>query len=303
MLYRSKAGNRTLYRSRPLLLTPQQAYTRPSPGKAWFATTTSVWRVDEIIKRSVRDWRRLTGETGHTGERTGTMRADHDSVFTGTHSVFPAPLIEWVLLRYGGEPGGRMLDAFAGGPPRALVSTIMGYNYVGFEIRQAQIDENEELLGQLGLKGHQYILGDGRYLADGIGLFDVAFTCPPYWNLEAYSDLENDLSNLKTYEQFNFGMHSTAVAHSKLLKPGAFLCFVIGNFRDKKGELIDFRAHTVENFREAGFLFWQEIILSRNFGSAAQRSTNAWRGHKLVSNHEFLLVFRQPENKKVEADE
>ena len=42
MLYRSKAGNRTLYRSRPLLLTPQQAYTRPSPGKAWFATTTSV---------------------------------------------------------------------------------------------------------------------------------------------------------------------------------------------------------------------------------------------------------------------
>ena len=262
MLYRSKEGGRTLYRSRPLLLTPQQAYTRPSPGKAWFATTTSVWRVDEIIKRSVRDWRRLTGETGHTGERSETMRADHDSVYTGTHSVFAAPLVEWILLRYGGEPGGHILDAFAGGPPRGLVSSIMGYNYTGFEIRQAQIDENEHTLRQLGLGNYNYVLGDGRFLADGIGPFDAALTCPPYYDLEKYSDLENDLSNLGTYGQFNFGMYSAALAHSKIMKPGAFVCIVVGNFRDKKGELIDFRAHTVENFREVGFIFWQEAMIS-----------------------------------------
>ena len=304
MLYRTKAGNRTLYRSRPLLLTPQEAYTRPSPGKAWFATTTSVWRVDEVIKRSVRDWRRLTGETGHTGERAETMRADHDSVYTGTHSVFPAPLIEWILLRYGGEPAGRVLDAFAGGPPRALVSTIMGFEYIGFEIRQSQIDENKKVLTELGLTDFNYVLGDGRYLAEGIGLFDAALTCPPYWNLEIYSDHKDDLSNLKTYGEFNFGMYSTAMAHSKVMKPGAFVCIVVGLFRDKKtGELIDFRAHTVENFRGAGFIFWQDVIVAKNTGSAAQRSTNSWRGQKLVPIHEHLLVFRQPENKKVEADE
>lgn len=302
MLYRSKSGGRTLYRSRPLLLTPQEAYTRPSPGKAWFQTTTSVWRVDEIIKRSVRDWRRLTGETGHTGERAETMRADHDSVYTGTHSVFAAPLVEWILLRYGGEPGGRILDAFAGGPPRGLVTSIMGYQYIGFEIRQEQIDENEHTLGQLGLSNYTYCLGDGRYLAGDIGTFDAALTCPPYYNLETYSDLENDLSNLATYGEFNFGMYSCAVAHAKVMKAGAFVCIVIGNFRDKKGELVDFRADTVENFRAAGFLFWQEIILSRNFGSAAQRSTNAWRGKKLVPIHEFLLIFRQPEDKKVDDE-
>jgi hypothetical protein len=62
----------------------------------------------------------------------------------------------------------------------------------------------------------------------------------------------------------------------------------------KTGELIDFRSHTVENFRDAGFIFWQEIILSKNFGSAAKRSTNSWKNFKLVPIHEFLLVFRTP---------
>lgn len=303
MLYKTKhATGRTLYKSRPLLISPAQAYSRPEPGKAWFQTTTSVWRVDEIIKRRVRDWRRLTGETGHDGTRAETMRADHDSVYTGTSSVFPAPLVEWILLRYGGKPGGRILDAFAGGPPRGLVSTIMGYQYTGVELRQEQIDENQSVLKSLGLAGADYICGDGRFLDGVTGAFDAALTCPPYYDLEQYSDLPNDLSNLRTYEEFNYGMFACAVAHARLLKPLAFACIVVAPFRDKKGELIDFPAHTVNNFRAAGFTYHQQIVLTKNFGSAAQRSTNSWKGMKLVPNHEFLLIFRQPEG-DVASDE
>ncbi len=258
-------------------------------------TTTTVWRVDELIRRSVRDWRRLTEEDGHTGSRAEDFRPDHDSVYTGTHSVFPAPLVEWILLRYAPK-GGSVLDAFAGGPPRGVVSTIMGYKYTGIDIRQEQIDENKSVLNRLGLSGARYILGDGRFIyADDLPLFDAALTCPPYYNLEQYSDLPDDLSNQSSYWEFNAGMQFSADAHFKHLKPGAFACIVVGIFRDAKGELIDFRAHTVENFREAGFLFWQEIILSKNFGSAAKRSTNSWKGLKLVPIHEFLLVFRKPE--------
>jgi len=260
-------------------------------------TTTTVWRVDELIRRRVRDWRRLTGETGHGEERTGTFRTDHDSVYTGTYSVFPAPLVEWILLRYGGPAGGKVLDAFAGGPPRAVVSSIMGYEYHGWEIRQEQIDENTRILKRLGLRTAHYHLGDGRFLdeADVQGSFAVACTCPPYYNLEVYSELPDDLSNMGSYEEFNAGMMLCAQAHRRLMKPSAFVCIVVGPFRDKSGEIVDFRAHTVDNFREAGFIFHQEIILSKNFGSAAKRSTNSWKGLKLVPIHEYLLVFRTPQ--------
>ena len=295
MLFKSKAAGKTLVTSRPLLISPAQGYSRPKQGKEWFATTTTVWRVDELMRRRVRDWRRLTEETGHTGERTGTFREDHDSVYTGTHSVFPAPLVEWILLRYGGPSGGRILDAFAGGPPRGLVSAIMGYEYHGFEIRQQQIDENLKVLNRLKLKA-TYHLADGTLLEPDIGKFDCALTCPPYYNLEVYSDQADDISNFASYDDFNLAMGDCAHSHVAKMKPGAFVCIIVGPIRDKKtGELIDFRAHTVENFRKAGFLFWQEIILSKNFGSAAKRSTNSWKGLKLVPIHEFLLVFRNPE--------
>lgn len=296
MLFKSLDANsgKTLVTSKPLLLPASTGYVRPGVGKDWFQTTTTVWRVDELIKRRVRDWRRLLGETGHSGERTGTMRKDHNSAFTGTHSVFPAPLVEWILLRYGGPAGGKVLDAFAGGPPRGAVAAIMGYDYLGVEIRQAQIDENQTVMKKLGVKP-RYILDDARFMDFDEGGFDVGLTCPPYYDLEVYSKDPNDLSNFKTYEAFNAAMAMCAMGYREKVKPGAFVCIVVGPFRDKSGELVDFRAHTVENYREAGFIFWQEILLAKNFGSAAQRSTNAWKGLKLVPIHEYLLVFRAPQ--------
>lgn len=286
-------SGRKLVKSRPLLIQAKDAYVRPGPGPDWFMTTTTVWRVDDLIKRRVRDWRRLLGEDGHTGERTGTMRVDHNSKYTGTHSVFAAPLMEWIILRYGGEPGGKILDAFAGGPPRGVVSSIMGMEYHGCEIRQEQIDENLRVVRGMGLTTAHYHLTDGRFNKVGNLVFDCAITCPPYHSLEVYSDLPNDLSNM-SYDEFNGGMWLCAQSHRERMKPGAFVIIVVGNFRDKKGELIDFRSHTVENFRDAGFSLWQDVILGKNFASAAIRAGNAWRGMKLVPAHEHMLVFRTP---------
>jgi hypothetical protein len=226
MLFKTKASGKTVVTSRPLLITPSQGYSRPDKGKEWFATTTTVWRVDELIRRRVRDWRRLTEETGHTGARNETFRADHDSVYTGSHSVFPAPLVEWILLRYGGPEGGRVLDAFAGGPPRGLVSSIMGMEYHGFEIRQEQIDENLKVAERLKLKNIHYHLSDGRFLEPEIGIFDFALTCPPYYNLEVYSQQADDISSFKSYDEFNASMWMCAHSHKPKMRPGAFVCIV-----------------------------------------------------------------------------
>lgn len=295
MLFKTvdKISGKVLKTSSPLLITPQQAYVRPSQGKDWFSTTTTIWQVDELIKRRVRDWRRLTGETGHSGTRDESFRADHNSVYTGTHSVFPAPLMEMILVRYA-KAGDHVLDAFAGGPPRGLVSCIMGHRYTGFEIRQDQIDENESLLKKLKLKGFRYLKQDGRFL-DIDEQFDVAVTCPPYHDLERYSDQPDDISTLGSYSEFNASMWLSAQAHRQRIKPGGFVAIIVGLFRDKRGELIDFPADTVANFRDAGFLYWQHIILSKNFASAAVRASNAWKGNKLVPRHENLLIFRAPD--------
>jgi hypothetical protein len=283
------ADGRTRHSLKTLLVSPQQGYIRP---RIDFTTSTSIWHVDEIIKKRVTDWRRLTEEDGHNGERNVLRK---DGVYTGTYSVFPIPLMEYILVRYA-ENGGKLLDAFAGGPPRGICSSIMGLEYHGVDVRQEQIDENHRVLKKLNIPNINYHLNDARTLDFGVSDFDVAVTCPPYYDLEVYSDDPSDISSFPTYASFNAAMWMCAEAHRPLMKPGAFVCIIIGNFRNKKtGEMIDFRADTVANFKEAGFLFWDEIILSRNFGSAAQRAKNAWAGKKLVRRHEFLLVFRTPQ--------
>ena len=65
----------------------------------------------------------------------------------------------------GGKAGGHILDAFAGGPPRGLVSTIMGYKYTGFEIRQSKSMQNVATLKALKLGGDRiYSVAMGSFL-------------------------------------------------------------------------------------------------------------------------------------------
>lgn len=303
MLYKKydEISGKVLKTNQTKLFSAAQGYIRPKEdGSFWWLTTTSIWPVDELIGRRIRDWRRLMGETGHSGERTQTMRSDHDSIYTGTHSVFPAPLCEWIILRYGGPPGSTILDAFAGGPPRAVVSALMGYNYVGYEIRKEQIDENMETIARLGITSNVvYHCADGVLINNSAdSSFDFALNCPPYYNLEQYSDLPNDLSNLPDYNTFMQAMSTCAKSHFRVMKPGAFVCIVTCPFRlggnKDENELIDFPGDCIRAFKDAGFMLWQKVVLSRNFASAAVRSSTSWKGKKLISRHEELLVFRKP---------
>jgi DNA modification methylase len=302
MLYKKydSISGKVLKQEKPLLLNASKGYIRPEEyGSVWWLTTTSIWNCDELILRKIRDWRRLTNETGHDGARTKTMRTDHDSMYTGTHSVFPAPLAEWIILRYAGPEGGVICDAFAGGPPRGMVAGLMRYKYIGYDIRQEQIDESRIAIKNLGLDNCiDYVCGDGVLLNNTPdSSCDFGFTCPPYFNLEVYSDLPNDLSNLPDYSKFIDAISNCAKSYFRVVKPNAFVCIITSSFRIKNtqgvNELVDFPGHTIEAFRRAGFSFWQDVVLSRNFASAAGRSTTSWRGKKLIPRHERLLVFRK----------
>jgi DNA modification methylase len=266
-----------------------------SPPVLDFNTTTDVWHVDEFIRTRVHQWRALTDEDGESGSRSGSARdVDHQEAYSGTYSVFPIPLAEWILMRYAGEKGSTVLDLFAGGPPRAVATSIMDYKYTGVDVRLPAIEENIEKLTEFGLVDNvTYVHGDARDVAID-EQFDFGFTCPPYYDLEIYSDQDDDMSNFVSYEEFDAGMFQAAENYFKHLKPGALCAIVIGQFRDKKSNLVDFRGDTVANFTSVGFNFFQDIILIKSFGSAAVRAAQTWKGRKLIPRHDYLLMFEKP---------
>ena len=124
------------------------------------------------------------------------------------------------------------------------------------------------------------------------GDFDFVFSCPPYADLEVYSDLDGDISNMK-YSDFMAAYAEIIAKSCALLKKGAYACFVVGEVRDKKGNYIGFVPDTIKAFTDCGMSFYNEAILLNQLGTASMRSNGNMKSQKLVKVHQNVLVFRK----------
>lgn len=211
-------------------------------------------------------------------------------------SIFDPALCE-VLYHWFCEPGGHILDPFAGGSVRGIVANYLGYKYSGIDIRQEQIDSNREQAAAI-LEFNNlpnWYVGDSDILLNDTWLekYDFIFTCPPYGNLEVYSDLEGDISNMP-YNEFMISYESIIKKSCNLLKPGKFACFVVGEIRDKKGNYIGFVSDTINAFKKCGMDYYNEAILLNVIASASMRAGGNMKSSKLVKVHQNVLVFKKP---------
>jgi DNA modification methylase len=212
-------------------------------------------------------------------------------------SIFDPALCE-VLYRWFCPEGGTILDPFAGGSVRGIVANYLGYKYTGIDIRQEQVDSNREQAYEiLEVNNHpQWYVGDSNIVLDEFTKeFDFVFSCPPYADLEVYSDLEGDISNMN-YSEFKTAYENIIEKSCKRLKKGGYACFVVGEVRDKKGNYIGFVPDTIKAFESAGMKFYNEGILLNPVASASMRADKQFSaGKKLVKIHQNVLVFKKPD--------
>jgi len=209
-------------------------------------------------------------------------------------SIFDPALCE-VLYHWFCPDGGHMLDPFAGGSVRGVVAHYLGYKYTGIDIRQEQIDSNREQgLDILDVNNQpQWYVGDSNVVLDDfIDKFDFVFSCPPYADLEVYSDIEGDISNMK-YDEFMDAYEQIIAKSCALLKPGGYACFVVGEVRGKDGNYIGFVPDTIEAFKKCGMGFYNEGILLNSIASASMRAGGNMKSEKLVKVHQNILVFKK----------
>jgi DNA modification methylase len=194
--------------------------------------------------------------------------------------------------------GGQILDPFAGGSVRGVVAGRLGFNYLGCDLRSEQVEAN---------KVQAYIAGDNQpewRCMDSRGIdtleveADMVFSCPPYADLEVYSDDPNDLSTLK-YEDFKQAYFEIINKSCSKLKDDSFACFVVGDVRDKKGNYYNFVGDTVEAFKAAGLHYYNEAVLVTCVGSLPIRVGKQFdASRKLGKTHQNILVFVKGDGKK-----
>lgn len=241
--------------------------------------------------------------TGDTGIEWGEEYKGGDGWAGSGTSIFD-PVLTELCYRWFCVPGGQIVDPFAGGSVRGIVAHVLGYKYWGSELRLEQVEANQEQGESIIPEDPPlWVCGDAYEMLPDAPEADFIFSCPPYGNLEVYSDLPDDISNMD-YRDFRNAYAKIIQRAVDKLKDNRFACFVVGNFRDKKtGFYHDFVGDTVRCFRKAGMGFYNEAILVTAIGSLPIRVTKYFQAsRKLGKTHQNVLVFFKGDPKAIRED-
>jgi len=210
-----------------------------------------------------------------------------------TLSEFSPLLAELIVTGYTLKERANILDPFAGRGTRGLIAGFCGHNYVGIDISPAYVLADSARAEYHNLsESVRFIHGDSRELINYVDIAwaDLIYTCPPYYNLEKYDAGSGDLSMLPTYKDFLSEINKVIEQCYLGLNAKGFCIWVIGTIRNKDG-LVDLRGDIVRLFKQAGFIFFDDIVFHYKGGLKMLRLGTFDRTRLCAKSHEYVLVF------------
>lgn len=231
----------------------------------------------------------------HTDDGYKTAAEIAEGTQASGTSIFD-PVLSEVSYRWFCPPGGQVLDPFAGGSVRGIVASKLGLQYTGIDLSERQLVANRIQGGAICDLDHMpnWINGNSldieQLVPEGFRA-DFIFSCPPFFNLEVYSDDEADLSTMN-YPQFCVVYAKIIDSCIRLLKQDRFACFVVGDVRDKDGFYVNFPGFTIQAFEDAGARLYNEMVLVTAVGSLPVRITRQFNAaRKCGKTHQNVYVF------------
>lgn len=299
-------------------------------------TMTNVWNsVKGDWLKSKAEWR---ARIDAAGERTGVQNAafaTRDGCWQGSNGMANVvtkdptregheegrshngnasvldPVACEVIARFFMPIGGkRVYNPFGGGVQMGYVSGACGYEYIASEIRQNQCDANNLLCSEF--ESAKWIQSDSSKF-DPPGMFDLVFTCPPYYKVETYLDYDGkpppgEINSCPTYEEFRellFAGYRKAIAH---LNDGCFFVVMTGDSRDKNGAYFCCESEHELFFKNEGLSVYNKIVYleceftrlahakvtlhTRKFPKREQKIIVAYKGKLSDINKRFAPVGR-----------
>lgn len=214
-----------------------------------FATREGCWQGEQGMANVV------TKDPTKAGKEEGRAH-------NGNASVLDPVACEVIARFFMPKNGRRVYNPFGGGVQFGYISGACGYEYVASEIRANQVDANNKICAEF--PSVKWIKSDSSTYAPD-GMFDLVFTCPPYYKVERYVDYdgaapEGEINSLDTYEKFRdvlFAGYKKAIEH---LNENCFFVVMTGDSRDKNGAYYCSESETEIFFKENGLSVYNKIV-------------------------------------------
>jgi len=250
-------------------------------------------------------WKNLILDFGLQRENTLSKKTDAWNISSPSFEIalnfntsILDPVLCEVLLHWFSFQKSKTFDPFSGDTSFGYVSSYLGHDFTGIELRKEQVDFNNSRVNGMSAL---YICDDGRNVLEHIKekSQDLLFSCPPYFDLEVYSDKKNDASNQKSYNDF-LEILDTAFSNSiKCLKNDRFACIVIGDVRDKKGFYRRLPSHICDIFESNGMKLYNELILLEPLARKALVANRNFINRKNPKTHQNVLIFHKGDVKNI----
>jgi DNA modification methylase len=283
------------------LITDHKPTSRGILNDKFLMSPFSVWNTREGFwqdrKRRWLNWCGIKSEEGREDKLTFNIPIYLSDGRTGNKiknqtSIFD-PVVCELCYTWWTPPGAVVLDPFAGGSVRGITASILGRKYFGIDLRREQVEANiaQITADNRGPYKPKWVCGDSIDLLPTAPEADFIFSCPPYGNLERYSEDPKDISTMD-YGAFLAVYREIISRACSRLRPNRFAAWVVGNYREG-GIMHDLVGDTIQAFEACGMGYYNDIILVNSVGSGAMRTNGTFiRGHrKIVKMHQNVLVF------------
>lgn len=232
------------------------------------------------------------------------LKAQHPATFAESDIVR--------LIEFFTKPGQRVLDPFVGSGSTLVACAQCGRVGTGIELVEQWADVARQRAANEQPDTEQAVINaDSREALAQITdeSFDFVVTSPPYWmilrkdwdhkvkaerkskGLETrYSDEENDLGNVESYDDFLKELGAVFTECHRVLGKKRYMCVVVSDFRHKS-KFVAYHSDICRVMEDVGFSLEGITIL-------AQDNKNLYPyglPFAFVSNihHQYILVFRK----------
>ena len=255
-----------------------------SASKDW-QDKKKVWNKRINDKAQVRQNTLSKNTIGASNQKFMAIKGDTTSILD--------PVMCEIILSWFTNEGFKTLDPFAGDAVFGFCSSFKNRPFTGIELRNEQVEFNQLLINTHNLNG-KYICDDALNIDNHIedNSMDFIFSCPPYADLEIYSELENDLSNM-SYDDFFRTIEQILQKAIQKLKENRFTVIVMGEVRHKStGVYLGIIPKIIQIMCDAGLHYYNEIILQTPIGNLHMRAGNYMnQSRKIGKQHQNILVF------------
>jgi DNA modification methylase len=198
---------------------------------------------------------------------------------------------------------------FLGSGTSAIEAVNMGRRCIGVEIKADLVNYVKDKMAPESRKDVEVINGDSSSadicskISKSLAKYEkekaqLLILHPPYADIIKFSNLEKDLSNYESTEEFLEQFKNVAQNGYDSLEKGRYAALIIGD-KYSKGELIPLGYQCMAKMNEVGFKT-KSIVVKNIEGNeiGKGRTGNLWRyralaGGFFIFKHEYIMIFQK----------